>query len=99
MRAKLIRDKMNVSHGQDYGGSVYCTGRSAEKQVALLLKLHEEAEEISRGATNPEEYADLLEVLVELAAINGVEWTAVMRAVSEKHDRLGGFKLGRIWVS
>ncbi len=65
--------------------------------MALLLKLHEEASEIADAATDASEYADVLEVLLELAKINGVRWAAIEQALLCKRERLGGFHMAQIW--
>ncbi len=94
MRVKLVRDQMKIGQG----GIARPANSLAGKHLALLLKLHEEAEEISRNADDPEEYADLLEVLFELMRINNVPWAQVQKALIDKRRLLGGFRMGRIWV-
>lgn len=79
-------------------GHVHPVNSRPGKQLALLLKLHEEAEEIGRHATDPAEYADLLEVMLELMRVNNVSWAQVEEALLAKRERLGGFRMGMIWV-
>lgn len=95
MRVKLIRDKMKISQG----GRTAAVNSLPGKHIALIAKLHEEAEEIAKKATDPEEYADLLEVLLELAHINQVPWANIERAMLQKRQVLGGFRFGKIWIS
>ncbi len=94
MRVKLVRDCMTIGQG----GIARPANSLAGKHLALLLKLHEEAEEIGRAAHDPTEYADLLETLFELMRINGVRWAQVEKALLAKRKELGGFRRGRIWV-
>ncbi len=63
-----------------------------------MAKLHEESEEIARDATEPAEYADLLEVMLELMRINDVSWHSVEDALRHKRAERGAFRLGRIWI-
>ena len=67
--------------------------------MALLLKLHEEANEIADAATDPTEYADLLETLLELAKINEVPWSKIEKAMLSKREQLGGYQMAQIWTA
>jgi predicted house-cleaning noncanonical NTP pyrophosphatase (MazG superfamily) len=96
MRVKMIRD--NMVFEQRDGERVQFVNSLPGKQALLLLKLHEEADEISRDATDPVEYADLIEVMMELARINGVSWSVVEEARQKKFEERGGFRRGRIWI-
>lgn len=95
MRVKLIRDFMQVTQG----GEVQFANSDTGKQVLLLLKLHEEAEEIALCPTDPAEYADMIEVLAELARLNGVSWDDIEQVAIDKNDEFGGFRQGRYWIS
>lgn len=95
MRAKLIRDDMVVSQG----GEVRPANSLPGRQLALVCKMHEEAEEIAKDACDPAEYADLFEVMLELMRINEVPWAQVEAALLRKRAERGGFRKGRIWVS
>jgi len=92
MKAKLIRDKL----GGHAGSVVRPVNSMPGKQLALVSKLHEEAEEIAECATDPAEYADMIEVLIELARINGVSWEEIERTAIEKREERGGFRRGLI---
>ena len=72
MRAKLVRDNAEAGWTTPLGpGQTLQSANSlAGKHMALVNKLFEESDEISRDATNPEEYADLLEAMIELASIS-----------------------------
>lgn len=94
MRVKLVRDKI-----KEVRTTKIRPANSREgKQLALCLKLHEEAAEIAADPTDPEEYGDLLEVMMELARINGVSWNDVLMAQEEKRTWKGGFRQGRVQV-
>ncbi len=86
MRVKLIRDRMVCTQG----GRTQSVNSLAGRQLALVAKLHEEAEEIATGATDASEYADLLEVMIELAHINRVPWSEIERVALEKRAERGG---------
>ncbi len=78
MKVKLIRDKLPAREG----ALVRPANSIAGKQLALIAKIHEEAAEIAEDATNPEEYADLLTALLELARLNHVSWDSIEMASS-----------------
>lgn len=100
MRAKLVRDHCAaVVEAPDRDDQTVAPENSlAWKHMALLLKLHEEVDEISRAATDPEEYGDLLEAMMELAKINAVSWDDILEAMCRKREERGGFKRGMIWT-
>lgn len=89
--AKLVRDKIKPLEGeqvQTFTGPVL--------SYLLINKLHEEVEEISRDPTDPLEYADVLELIMTLAEIQGVDWDRVISARSYKLSTKGGFKAGKV---
>lgn len=91
MKVKLIRDKLgerrdDTRHANSVEG----------RHLALCLKLHEEASEIAECAVDPDEYADLLEVMLELARLNGVSWASIERSFLRKREERGGFRRGMI---
>lgn len=94
MKVKMVRDKMT---GCD-GAVVQPINTRSGKHALLLLKLHEEIEEIAGAATDPEEYADLLEALLELARMNRVSWTSIEQALLKKREERGGFRRGMVMV-
>jgi len=100
MRVKLVRDDCAAVRETSYreDQNVFPANSLAGKHMALLLKLHEEADEISRDATSPEEYADLLETVFELAKINGVSQASIESARLIKKAERGGFAKGIIWT-
>ncbi|HIC80865.1 MAG TPA: hypothetical protein EYP07_07855 [Kiloniellaceae bacterium] len=95
MKVKLIRDKV-LPRGT--GVSVEVASRSTH--IALLgAKLHEEAQEIVEShCRKAEEYADLLQVLVDLALLNGVPVREIEQARANKKAAKGGFLAGRVMV-
>lgn len=94
MKVKLVRDKMAERDGE----VIQPVNTRSGKHALLLLKLHEEAEEIARAATDPEEYADLLEAMLELARMNGVTWPSIEEALLKKREERGGFRRGMVMI-
>lgn len=64
--------------------------------LVLVGKLHEEAEEIREDMSNPEEYADALQVLQDLAFLNYVPWSEVEFAQRQKVCKKGAFTSGKV---
>lgn len=60
--------------------------------LALIAKMHEETSEIQKDMGNPEEYADLLTAMYELAKRNRVTAKAIHAAYMEKMAAKGGFE-------
>jgi predicted house-cleaning noncanonical NTP pyrophosphatase (MazG superfamily) len=97
---KLVRDKIpDIIRG---------SGRTADVRqlddraylAALYEKLAEEAAELRRAnnADNIlEEAADVLEVLISLAALHGHTLDDIVRVASEKRSERGGFDK-RLWL-
>lgn len=74
--------------------------RHAERQPALLLKLQEWSDKLCDAATvagQPEELADLLDVLKGIAAELGQPWPDIEAFADDKRARRGGFDAG-IWL-
>jgi predicted house-cleaning noncanonical NTP pyrophosphatase (MazG superfamily) len=101
-KQKLIRDNVgpgNPEHGEYLlkGGAPYNLLMVPTQLQPLLLvgKLHEEAEEIREAMTDPVEYADALQVLMDLAKLNGVPWSEIKFQREMKEMRRGGFLTGR----
>jgi predicted house-cleaning noncanonical NTP pyrophosphatase (MazG superfamily) len=92
MKVKLIRDKCVPYPGT----SIKPANGRAGKHALLCLKLHEEAAEIADNPTSPEEYADLLEVMLELMRVNGITWSQVEGARTMKLEEKGGFSRGMV---
>jgi len=92
MRVKLVRDNTPCHTGKQ----TLVNSREG-KHALLCAKLHEESDEIARDATNPEEYADLLEVALALAALNGVTRAQILKARNAKLKERGNFSRGVVW--
>lgn len=93
LRVKLVRDKMQPL---DDGETMTPANSKAGRVMALLLKLYEEIGEIQDKPHDPEEYADVLEALLELARLNGVPWAQVEERLLAKRQTRGGFRRGLV---
>ncbi len=93
MQAKLVRDQC----GAVLDGECQPVSTEAEYQMALVLKLHEEAQEIAGAPDDPEEYADLLEAMLALADLNSVSGDDILEALCVKRTTVGGFEDCQIW--
>lgn len=95
VKVKLVRDDINPTESE---GRVQPANSRAGMHILLVAKLHEEAAEIADAATDPEEYADLLEVMLRLARLNGVSWASIEEAMIDKRRRRGAFERGCVFV-
>lgn len=89
---KLVRDRIPLP-GEctiKVEGEVY--------EALLRLKLLEEAVEYALTG-DPEELADVLEVVRALAELHGLELDDIERLAGEKRRRLGSFRGGRVLLS
>lgn len=93
-KVKLIRDKLEPS------GPVTCRPvPSVAIHAALLVaKMHEEVGEVADHLTDASEYADVLQALMDLAALCGVTWRSVELEQALKHNERGGFSGGKVMV-
>ena len=93
-KVKLIRDKLEPK------GPVTCRPvPSVAIHVALLVaKLHEEVGEVADNLTDASEYADVLQALMDLAALAGVSWKDVETETWWKLEERGGFAGGKVMV-
>lgn len=103
MRVKLIRDKAvtgrPVAELEELGIEVrYANGR-AGKLALLHLKLHQEAAKLAMDPEALDPYADVVEVISELARENNLSWNAVAARVDEKKESEGGFRQGRVMIT
>lgn len=96
MRAKLVRDKVKPREGREE--YVRAVNTTVGKHMALALKLHEEVGEVISAPWDPTEYGDVMHVLLAMAELHGVSVSDVYAAMGEKRERLGGFKMGMIWI-
>lgn len=105
--AKLIRDRI-APHGKPeetiVDGMDLCRllmhdpAESGFKAALLVAKLLEESAELAKSMDSAEEYADVLQVLRDLAKLNGVDWGAVENKRWTKYAKLGGFSEGRFLI-
>ena len=101
MKVKMVRDNMAtiLADDPDWDHAKVRPVNGKEGHLALLLlKLHEESQEVAGEPTDPAEYADLLEVVFALMALNGVSWASVEGALLEKREMKGSFHLGMVLV-
>jgi predicted house-cleaning noncanonical NTP pyrophosphatase (MazG superfamily) len=86
---KLIRDKMTFHLNPNELDN--CLDKE-ELMGLYTLKLREEIEEI-KGADYKDimEYADLIQVALGLASLNGFKMEDVMKAMEDKYELKGGF--------
>lgn len=96
VRVKLVRDRTPdvVELGENYRVRP-CNTRDGKIQL-LQSKLHEEVSEIQDNPADPNEYADLLEVMLSLAQEQGVSWNEIEAAFWKKQNDLGSFKRGLV---
>ncbi|UQN05391.1 nucleoside triphosphate pyrophosphohydrolase [Deinococcus sp. QL22] len=90
---KLVRDSIPALVG---AGAVARVLDADEYAVALQAKLNEEVAEYL-AAHDPEELADVLEVLHTLAALHGLTPQELEAKRAAKADARGGFG-GRVWM-
>ena len=94
MKIKLVRDRV----AQIDGETIAEIGMKPVRHALLIMKLHEEVEEIADRAYDPIEYADVLEALEELASVNGVSMEEIQKAKENKRLIKGGFTKGRVVI-
>lgn len=90
-RMGLARSKQEFTMGTTVAAS------HAEKFLGMVAKLHEEVAEVVRAPLDAEEYADVLQVLMDFAQINGIPWNWVTSRRVAKKKRLGGYLPSRLW--
>lgn len=66
--------------------------------LLLIGKMHEEVEEVREDPSNPEEYADVLELLYAVAESNGVSREAIEHARIKKLGTAGAFTERKVLV-
>ena len=87
---KLVRDR--IPQGMSESGIKVHQRvlQDAEYAKRLNDKLFEEAQEVV-DTVNTQELADVLEVLMAMAKLKGVEFSQVLKAAEEKRCKKGGF--------
>ncbi len=99
MKVKLVRDRTpEIPRPANATGTrKFRIARSrSEKTAHLCAKLHEEAAEVADAPGDVYEYADLLEVMLELAKMNGLSLRLIVKAMLSKRLKKGGFRKGLI---
>jgi predicted house-cleaning noncanonical NTP pyrophosphatase (MazG superfamily) len=88
---KLVRDRIPeiiIAAGKE---PVTRTAGDDEYEQLLKAKLAEEVDEFLTG-DNPEELADILEVLQAIAKAKGITWEQVVANADSKRAERGGFE-------
>jgi predicted house-cleaning noncanonical NTP pyrophosphatase (MazG superfamily) len=93
---KLVRDKIPEIMRATGQHTVVHTADTAEFQVLLRQKLAEEVDEFLMSQ-DPEELADILEVLYALADCLGLDAAKLEALRQEKVERRGGFAERVVW--
>jgi predicted house-cleaning noncanonical NTP pyrophosphatase (MazG superfamily) len=91
---KLVRDRIPEIIESEGRHPVIRVLDDASYQTALLAKLAEEAQEVSRAtaADLPGELADVLEVVRALTATAGMSWAQLVALADDKRNRRGSFE-------
>lgn len=87
---KLVRDKIPQIIEKAGKKPIIRILSDDELPLYLEMKLEEEVKEY-RESKNPEELADILEVIVSLAKTQGLDVTNLLALQAEKRFRNGGF--------
>lgn len=66
--------------------------------LVLSAKLHEEAEEIRENMSDVREYADLIQVAYDLAALRGISISDIEKARILKLHGMGGFTQRKVLI-
>ena len=95
--AKLVRDNIPGWHRQN--GHVVNGSRLTgnDLKVALIQKMHEEADEVSGALSREElieEIGDVQQVIDDLLASQGITKDELTIVINKKTDRKGGFRNG-----
>jgi predicted house-cleaning noncanonical NTP pyrophosphatase (MazG superfamily) len=96
-QGKLVRDKIpQIIRSKGLEPVVY-TASTEEYAARLRDKLREEVEEFIASGDDPEELADILEVLYALAVQAGTDLGQVEKLRAAKAEERGGFDDRVIW--
>jgi predicted house-cleaning noncanonical NTP pyrophosphatase (MazG superfamily) len=88
---KLVRDRIPEiirTSGQE---AAVRAASNTEYSALLRAKLQEEVDEFLRSDNDPDEIADILEILHALARDAGISWDDVERIRATKAEERGGF--------
>lgn len=96
-QGKLVRDKIpQIIRSKDLEPVIY-TASTEEYRTRLRDKLREEVEEFLASDNDPEELADILEVLFALAEQAGTDPQQLEKLRVAKANERGGFADRIIW--
>ena len=96
-QGKLVRDKIpQIIRSKGLEPLIYTAG-SDEYDTRLRDKLREEVEEFIASDSDPEELADILEVLYALAERAGTDRRRLEKLRMAKAEERGGFTNRIIW--
>lgn len=96
-QGKLVRDKIPQIIRSTGLEPVIYTASAEEYGTRLRDKLREEAEEFIASGDDPEELADILEVVYAVAERAGVDPQQLERLRAAKAEERGGFDDRIIW--
>jgi predicted house-cleaning noncanonical NTP pyrophosphatase (MazG superfamily) len=96
-QGKLVRDKIPQIIRSKGLEPVICTASTEEYATRLRDKLREEVEEFIASDNDPEELADILEVLYALAEQAGIDHEQLEKLRAAKAEDRGGFDDRIIW--
>jgi predicted house-cleaning noncanonical NTP pyrophosphatase (MazG superfamily) len=97
LHGKLVRDKIpQIIRSEGLEPVIYTAG-SDEYDTRLRDKLREEVEEFIASDSDPEELADVLEVLYALAERAGTDRQQLEKLRMAKAEERGGFANRIIW--
>jgi predicted house-cleaning noncanonical NTP pyrophosphatase (MazG superfamily) len=96
-QGKLVRDKIpQIIRAKGLEPVIYAAGPD-EYATRLRDKLTEEVGEFLASDSDPEELADVLEVVYALAALTGTDLQQLEKLRAAKADERGGFADRIIW--
>ncbi len=96
-QGKLVRDKIpQIIRSKGLEPVIY-TASTEEYRTRLRDKLREEVEEFLASDNDPEELADMLEVLYALAEQAGTDRRSLEKLRAAKADERGGFADRIVW--
>ncbi len=96
MGEKLVRDGVPALYGLNADAPVYRVADRSEMFDLLIAKLREETEELA-ASKDPEELADVLEVVKALAGAIGSTEASVENTRRAKVEYAGGFQERIVW--
>lgn len=87
---KLIRD-----HAADEVGAENTRIVADQMRMPLMVaKLAEVSARIVSSTESMDDYADLLQIVEDLAIERGCDWNGLLRVYEQRQQRLGGYRRG-----